>query len=667
MPAGPDQNPSFSEIPQKNLMFKTAIFGFGKMGRLHREFIDSSGLASVVAVADPALVPEGIPGKDAVEFFSDPAKLLVNIRPDVVHIVTPPGTHFELARMALMSGSHVYVEKPFTATSSEAKELFSIAAGSGLKVCAGHQLLHHQVTIKAGPLLAGIGQIVHIESFFSFRQVRKDISAAEQLLDILPHPVYLFLHFLEKSGARLEEICRKIKGIDARDDGELRLLLADQNVTGSITVTLKGRPVDSFVKLIGTEGSLALNYVRGTAVKSDPGTIALLTSPYTEAVKTVFQSGATLARAALSRKSRCQGLGGAFAAFYESILENSAPPVSEQLITECAAISELAAREMDASVNKAVSPSLSDFVIVTGGTGFLGHRVVSEILNSGRGVRVLARKLPPRSERIPGADYRRADLSREPDMSQWEGAAAVVHCAAATYGDRPAHEKNTVTAARNVMQAAARAGIGKIVHVSSLGILKSGTSGNNGAPISESTPVHYGDTSRGPYVWAKIEAERIMIEEGKRLGLACRIIRPGPLVDLASFRPPGRLGRRIGPFFVAVGQRQSGINICSVGTAARVIARCVVCFEKFPAVLNLVEAPPPTRASLVELLMRESPGIKVVWAPDAVVGTMSGGLKILFRLVRPGKQPPDIKKIFASEKYDLSLAFAMMKEIQENA
>lgn len=648
-------------------MLKAAIFGFGKMGRFHREVIDGSGLARVAAVADPALSPDRVSGKGSPEIFTHPSDLLEKIKPDVVHVVTPPSSHYELARLALLNGAHVYVEKPFTPSASEARELFALADKSGLKICAGHQLLYHPVTIKAGPLLSKIGGIVHIESFFSFRQVRREISALEQLLDILPHPVYLLLHFLEKGGMRLEDARRKIEAFRVRDDGELRLLLTDKKMTGSATVSLNGRPADSCVKIVGTKGSLALNYVRGTVIKSEPGILSLLTSPYSEAVKTACRSGATFAMAALSRKHRYEGMGGLAAAFYQSIQENRPAPVSEKLITECAALGELAARQAAISnrLSRISTPALKeDFVIVTGGTGFLGQRVVRELTGAGRSVRVLARKLPSAASRIPGVDYRKADLSQDLDARDWQGAGAVVHCAAATYGDIRAHEKNTVAAVRNLMRAAAGAKVKKIVHVSSLGVLESG---GNGAIISEGTPVKYGDSARGPYVWAKSEAERIVIEMGRELGLPYRIIRPGPLVDYASFQPPGRLGRRIGPLFIAVGGKGSAINVCDVGTAGRVICRCIARFEDFPEVLNLAEAPPPSRGTLVAMLARAAPEVRTVWVPGAALGAFSTLLKIIFRIASPGKQPPDIKKIFASEKYDLTLADKIITEIKETA
>ncbi len=46
--------------------------------------------------------------------YSDVAQLLEHARPEVVHITTPPESHFGLARLCLEHDRHVYVEKPFT-------------------------------------------------------------------------------------------------------------------------------------------------------------------------------------------------------------------------------------------------------------------------------------------------------------------------------------------------------------------------------------------------------------------------------------------------------------------------------------------------------------------------------------------------------------------------
>ena len=56
----------------------------------------------------------------------------------MVHITTPPQSHFDIAKTCLERGCHVYVEKPFTVDAAEAEELIGLAQEKGLKITAGH-------------------------------------------------------------------------------------------------------------------------------------------------------------------------------------------------------------------------------------------------------------------------------------------------------------------------------------------------------------------------------------------------------------------------------------------------------------------------------------------------------------------------------------------------
>lgn len=60
---------------------------------------------------------------------------------DAVAIVTPVWTHFELAKLALEHGKHVFVEKPFTSSVSQAEYLIELAERKNLKIMVDHTFL----------------------------------------------------------------------------------------------------------------------------------------------------------------------------------------------------------------------------------------------------------------------------------------------------------------------------------------------------------------------------------------------------------------------------------------------------------------------------------------------------------------------------------------------
>ena len=63
--------------------------------------------------------------------------MLKQARPDVIHITTPPESHFDLARLCLEAGCHVYLEKPFTLYAHETEKLIALANEKKLKLPPG--------------------------------------------------------------------------------------------------------------------------------------------------------------------------------------------------------------------------------------------------------------------------------------------------------------------------------------------------------------------------------------------------------------------------------------------------------------------------------------------------------------------------------------------------
>ena len=90
-------------------MLKVAIVGCGKIADAHASQIQRISGCEIVGVCDT----EPLMAKQLVERFqikkqcTDLAKLLDEARPDVVHITTPPESHFKIASFCLDRGCHV--------------------------------------------------------------------------------------------------------------------------------------------------------------------------------------------------------------------------------------------------------------------------------------------------------------------------------------------------------------------------------------------------------------------------------------------------------------------------------------------------------------------------------------------------------------------------------
>src|SRR5262245_50373864 len=97
-------------------MLKVAIVGCGKIADAHAFQIQQIAGCEIVAVCDkePLMAKQLAERFRVKQIFTDLSELLNLSRPDVVHITTPPESHFNIAALCLERGCHIYVEKPFT-------------------------------------------------------------------------------------------------------------------------------------------------------------------------------------------------------------------------------------------------------------------------------------------------------------------------------------------------------------------------------------------------------------------------------------------------------------------------------------------------------------------------------------------------------------------------
>jgi predicted dehydrogenase/nucleoside-diphosphate-sugar epimerase len=663
---------------------RVAILGGGKMAQKHATAVRLQPNVKLVAVGDPYLDAAEIHtrfGSD-VAAFRDPEELLAQARPDIVHIVTPPHTHHPLARTCLLGGASVYVEKPFALSAREAMEVLDLAESRGLKACAAHQVLFQRSGQLYQTHLPMIGELRHVESYFSFKPVRRrpdggtPLSAVDQLIDILPHPVYLLLSALESTpGARAE-----LASVEVLPAGEVRAILRCGQTLATLVVTLQGRPIESYLRVVGTNGSVNVDFILGDIVKSfGPGASApaVVVKPFSQSSQKFWGSFGGLMRLMFRRQKSYPGLGELLGMFYEHVRGTGAAPIPRQAIENTVRICEQISERLHAAEAAADAAARVDFeartsavppldasrgtVFVTGGSGFLGRPTLAELRRRGFAVRALVRRTPSYRNRVPGIEYVEGDLARGISPELLRGVTTVAHLAAETAGDQAAHERNTVVATRNLLDAMQAADVRRIINVSSVAVLTPGPS-----VLREDSPVDRNNLSRGPYVWAKAEAEAIALERAGE-SLEVRTIRLGPLVDFGDFTPPGRLGRDVARLFVAMGRRGGALSVCDVQTAADVIRHYAEDFAAAPRMVNLLEVPPTTRGDLADRLQRTRPELKFFWMPFPVLRVLSWLATGLQKVLRPGQPALDVHSAFKSENYDPQIAQQVIARAREAA
>ena len=154
-------------------MLKVAIVGCGKIADSHASQIQRIAGCEIVGVCDKEeLMAKQLYDRFPVKrYFNDLNALLNESRPDVVHITTPPQTHFLIAKQCIEKGCHLYIEKPFTINTKEAEDLIVLANKAGSKLTVGHDAQFSDVSRRMRKLvhdgyLGGVP--LHLESHWCY-------------------------------------------------------------------------------------------------------------------------------------------------------------------------------------------------------------------------------------------------------------------------------------------------------------------------------------------------------------------------------------------------------------------------------------------------------------------------------------------------------------------
>ena len=129
---------------------------------------------------------------------SDAADLITSTKVDAIAVVTPVNTHFELAKAALENGKHVFVEKPFTATTEQADELIDLAERKRLKIMVDHTFLFTGAVRKMRELIDDgvLGDLYYYDSTrVNLGLFQHDVSV---IWDLAPHDLSIMDYLIRE-------------------------------------------------------------------------------------------------------------------------------------------------------------------------------------------------------------------------------------------------------------------------------------------------------------------------------------------------------------------------------------------------------------------------------------------------------------------------------------
>ncbi|MBD3163361.1 MAG: gfo/Idh/MocA family oxidoreductase, partial [Candidatus Eisenbacteria bacterium] len=182
-------------------MLNVAVIGCGYWGpNLVRNLFENRHTNRVLACdLDLAKLQRVAHRYPSVEVTTDYREFLRRLDVDAVMIATPLSTHYDLALEALRSGKHVFVEKPFAASTDQALHLIEEADRRRLTLMVGHTFQYSPPVIKIREIVeAGeLGQLFYISSTrVNLGLHQKDVSV---IWDLAPHDLSMILYWLDEA------------------------------------------------------------------------------------------------------------------------------------------------------------------------------------------------------------------------------------------------------------------------------------------------------------------------------------------------------------------------------------------------------------------------------------------------------------------------------------
>ncbi|MGC2233461.1 MAG: NAD-dependent epimerase/dehydratase family protein, partial [Candidatus Acidiferrum sp.] len=571
---------------------------------------------------------------------------------DVIHILTPPDTHAQLAISALKNGCHVLVEKPLAMNAEEVDRISGAAAAAQKSVCVNHSMLYDRFVSKALNFVrsGAIGDPLTFDYFRSseyppYRGGPLPVhyqAGGYPFLDQGVHALYLAESFL---GAIQD--AKAFYGTHGSDSNllfdEWRVAAQCQRGTANIQISWNVRPLQNWFVVQGTKGVLRANlfamWVTHTPQLPLPKAPARALQAMAEGLSICAQVPANVSRFAAKKIVQYDGLHSLVAAFYRALLTEAPMPVPPERARSTVYWTDRVSRQADAAkieFQGRFQTAGHAKVLVTGANGLIGRHLVRRLLREGNRVRLFVRRQPD-AEFVNNGNVEvfLGDLGDPAAVDcAVSGTEIVYHVGAAMKGGIHDHERGTICGTQNVVDSVLRHDVQRLVYISSLSCLHAAAA-RRGDVVTEDWPIEPSPAKRGAYTQAKTAAEKIVRDAVRDRHLRAVLLRPGRVFGPGMTLLTPEVARRVGNFFVILGDGTRELPLVYVEDVVDATVLAAETSEFDGRVFHIVDRTPITQNQVVrDYISKSSKEAKVVYVPVAVVYSLALGFELLSKILR---------------------------------
>ena len=555
---------------------RVAVVGAGFIADFHLEILKGTPGVALACVCDADLPrAESSARRFGVERAVGSIEDLSPDAIDVAHVLVPPPLHEPVVRRLLERGIGVFVEKPLALSSEDARSLGALAAERELPLGVNHNAVFHPAfaDVLARARAGKIGRIEHVRVCLSVPLRQLDAGDFSHWMFRTPRnivfeqAVHPFAQIRELVGAVRRADTTQLSTRELQP-GQLfheRWLVAAEAERGTVELYMAfGQDFTrSTLEILGTDGSLEADLFHNhTAGETKSMWLDFWNSYRAGAVR-----GGELKSSArrtlrqyltftlgLTRREDAffAGMRGSIEAFHAALRAGqplpAGPAEGVEVLEWCEAVTrDVSDAEITAEDLFDAGPPRPGEVVVLGGTGFIGRRVVDRLLERGIPVTAAVRRahsLPPRiTQAAKDGKLRlvRASLEDAAALSKAiEGARCVVQLATGGGASWEAIERSMVGGSRAVGEACLEHGVERLIYVSSTAALYLGE--DAGKQVTDAAGPDPDPAKRALYSRGKIAAEQALEDLAASRGLKLTIVRPSVVLGEGSALQHSGLG-----------------------------------------------------------------------------------------------------------------------------
>lgn len=330
---------------------KAALIGAGQIARQHLACLTALPGVELAAICDrsPATAEAAAERYGIRAWFTDHKAMLEKARPDVVHITTPPTSHFLLGMDSLDAGAHVIVEKPATSTFGELETLAKRAQEASRHLVEDYNYVFNHAPQKILQCIGSgqFGAVTHVEVLICLDILGPDgfadpnaphpalTLAGGAIADFLPHLASL-AHAFVGPHRTIQTVWAKRKPSLLPFD-EFRAVVEAERGTAALGFSASSQPDAFWLRVYGERMQATANLFETRLTFDGPRNVPKPLRPFFSGL----EEGKTIRRAALATLLRkfkgpgaYEGLWELLARTYRALADGSALPVTASHVLE---------------------------------------------------------------------------------------------------------------------------------------------------------------------------------------------------------------------------------------------------------------------------------------------------------------------------------------------